>query len=208
MQTKPDTVFISYSWSSPEHKQWVIDLAERLEDDTVPVVLDDWDTTEGQDLNKFMERMVNDPEINKVLIICDKVYAEKSDGRLGGVGTETTIASEEVYKKADQTKFIAIVAELDEEGQPYLPTYLKGKKYINMASEQDYEEGYVKLLRNIFRKPENPRPTRGTTPPAWILQDEKKSNQASRLQLGVLKKVADSRPNKLDITLSSFSQHF
>lgn len=208
IHTKPDTVFISYSWSSPEHKEWVIELARRLESDSVPVVLDDWETTEGQDLTMFMERMVTDTEIDKVLIICDKVYAEKANGRLGGVGTETTIASEEVYNKADQTKFIAIVAELDEDGHPHLPTYLKGKKYINMSSEQDYEDGYMRLLRNIFRKPDNPRPTRGSTPPAWLLLDEKKSNQASRLQLGVLKRVADSRPSKLDNTLPSFFSAF
>jgi hypothetical protein len=36
-----------------------------------------------------MEKMVTDPEISKVLIVSDKMYAEKADGRAGGVGTET-----------------------------------------------------------------------------------------------------------------------
>ena len=42
--------------------------------------------------------MVSDTEIQKVLIISDKKYADKANGRDGGVGTETQIISAEVYK--------------------------------------------------------------------------------------------------------------
>lgn len=174
MNNTPDKVFISYSWSSPEHKEWVMELAERLVGDNVDVVIDEWDTEEGQDLNKFMERMVNAPSIDKVLVISDKIYAEKADGRLGGVGTETTIASAEVYRDADQNKFFAIVTEIDENGKAYLPTFLKGKKYINMSTLQDYEEGYRKLIRNLYHKPEFQRPEKGKAP-EWLLKDEKKA---------------------------------
>ncbi|SDF05407.1 SEFIR domain-containing protein [Fontibacillus panacisegetis] len=39
----PPTVFISYSWTSPEHEQWLYDLAERLmASDGVNVKLDKW----------------------------------------------------------------------------------------------------------------------------------------------------------------------
>lgn len=38
-----------------------------------------------------MEQLVNDPEIDRVLIICDKVYVEKANSRSGGVGDETVL---------------------------------------------------------------------------------------------------------------------
>jgi len=33
-------VFISYSWSTPEHEEWVINLAQRLVSDGIDVVFD------------------------------------------------------------------------------------------------------------------------------------------------------------------------
>ena len=80
--------FISYSWSSPEHKTWVRGLANRLMEDGVYVILDDWDLKPGHDPIHFMEQSITDPQVTKVLIVCDRVYKEKADGRAGGVGPE------------------------------------------------------------------------------------------------------------------------
>lgn len=66
-------LFISYSWSDTEHEQWVIDLATDLRESGVDVILDKWDLKEGHDAVAFMEKMVTDPEIKKVAIICDGV---------------------------------------------------------------------------------------------------------------------------------------
>ena len=74
-------VFISYSWTSPQHEQWVLDLAERLFGDGIITVLDKLDLKEGQDKHVFMEQMVNDVSIKKVLVVCDRVYQMKDDGR-------------------------------------------------------------------------------------------------------------------------------
>ena len=41
--------FISYSWTSPEHEAWVIDLATQLEESGVHVILDKWNLKEGAD---------------------------------------------------------------------------------------------------------------------------------------------------------------
>ena len=96
-------IFISYSWS---RDALVLDLANRLVSHGVDVVLDKWDLKEGNDKYEFMERCVNDPSITKVLIICDKAYAQKANDRTGGVGDETVIISSEVYGNARQEKFI------------------------------------------------------------------------------------------------------
>jgi hypothetical protein len=79
MEEKVYSVFISYCWTSPEHEKWVHDLALRLmETDGIDVKLDKWDLKPGQDKFAFMESMVNDNSIDKVLIICDKGYKEKA----------------------------------------------------------------------------------------------------------------------------------
>ena len=120
-------VFISYSWSSDA---LVLDLAQRLVSHGVDVVLDKWELKEGNDKYKFMERCVNDADITKVLIICDKAYAQKANDRTGGVGDETVIISSEIYGNAKQEKFIPIIAERDEEGKEYVPIYIKTRIYI------------------------------------------------------------------------------
>lgn len=109
-------VFVSYSWSSDEHTAWVADLGERLMSDGIDVVLDQWSLEDGHDVNVFMEKMVSDPSIKRVVIISDAVYASKADGRKGGVGTETQIISKEVYDSVDQNKFVPVLKERDEQG--------------------------------------------------------------------------------------------
>jgi hypothetical protein len=104
-------LFISYSWSNPSHEQWVLDLASELRESGADVILDKWDLKEGYDAVAFMEKMVTDPQIKKVVIVSDESYAAKADGRAGGVGTETQIISKEVYENQEQDKFVAVVAQ-------------------------------------------------------------------------------------------------
>jgi len=169
--TKQPKVFISYSWSSPQHEQWVLDLAERLSGDGVIVVLDKWDLKEGQDKHVFMEQMVNDADIKKVLVVCDGVYQTKADNRKGGVGTETQLISKEVYESTEQEKFIPIIREYDGSGKPCIPHYMASRIYIDLSSDERFEENYQKLIRNLYDKPLLKRPSLGTAP-VYITQEE------------------------------------
>ncbi len=94
-------LFISYSWTSEEHENWVLNLATELRESGVDVILDKWDLKEGNDALAFMEKMVTDPKVRKVALICDRIYSEKADDRSGGVGTETQIITPEIYSKED-----------------------------------------------------------------------------------------------------------
>ncbi|MCC8351588.1 toll/interleukin-1 receptor domain-containing protein [Bacillus sp. AF23] len=165
-------VFISYSWTNDSLVDWVReDIATRLMEDGVDVVLDQWDLKEGQDVFAFMESMVNDSSIDKVLVICDQGYKNKADSRAGGVGTETQIITPKVYSEATQEKFIPIIAERDENGNDFIPTYMDGRKYIDLSSEELYIENYEQLLRVIYERPLNRKPKKGA-PPAYIFEDE------------------------------------
>jgi hypothetical protein len=164
MTEEPPKLFISYSWSSPEHERWVLNLATDLRESGVDVILDKWDLKEGHDANAFMEKMVNDPTIKKVALICDQKYKEKADDRSGGVGTETQIISPEIYEREDQNKFVAIVTEKDDEGNPYRPIYYKSRIYIDMSEDNLYAENFEQLLRWIYDKPLHKKPELGKKP--------------------------------------------
>jgi SEFIR domain-containing protein len=112
-------VFISYSWTSPEHQEWIRALVDRLRGDGIDALLDIYELKEGHDKYAYMERMVTDPGVKKVLVIADRKYSDKADAREGGVGTESMIISQEVYDSVSQEKFIPVVTEFDESGKPY-----------------------------------------------------------------------------------------
>ncbi len=159
---KPKT-FISYSWTTPEHVDRVLELAKRLMSDGVDVVIDKWDLAEGHDVNAFMEKMVSDPTVTKVVIISDRSYAEKADKREKGVGKETLIISAEVYEKAEQKRFIPVAFEFDSSGA-CLPRYLKGRMYIDMSSPERETENYEVLIRALYEKPLHVKPELGAAP--------------------------------------------
>ncbi len=107
--------------------------------------------------------MVNDSEVNKVLIVSDQAYARKADQRTGGVGTETQIISGEAYNQVNQEKFIPIVTEYVSL-QPCLPSFLKTRIYIDLATAERFDEEYEKLLRNIHQLPKIVKPPIGKIP--------------------------------------------
>ena len=164
MTTEHPKLFISYSWTSHEHEQWVINLATELQENGVDVILDKWELKEGHDAHAFMEKMVTDPSLKKVALICDRLYAEKADGRSGGVGTETQIISPEIYTKADQNKFVAIVVEKNEKGEAFLPVYYKSRIYIDLSDADLYAKNFEQLLRWVFDKPFYVKPDIGKKP--------------------------------------------
>lgn len=165
-------IFISYSWGNKEHQDWIVNLGKRLMTDTVDVVLDRWSLKDGHDVHSFMEEMVKSDDIFRVLIICDKKYTEKADDREGGVGTETQIISPNLYSNEKQEKFIPIVLDRDVNGKPYLPIYLSSRKYIDFSLEEDYEDSYEDLLRNILEAPSIPKPKLGIKPPTYITENK------------------------------------
>lgn len=157
-------VFISYAWTSQEHVDYVEQLAKRLTANGVYVILDQWDLKPGHDKYAFMETCVKDPTIDKVLMVVDKKYTEKADSREGGVGTESIIISKKVYDNVKNDKFIPIVTEFDEIGDPYLPVFLESRIFLNFADSQVFEEEYEKLLRLINDVPAKSRPSLGNFP--------------------------------------------
>ncbi len=175
-------LFVSYSWSSPEHEDRVLKLATEMRESGIDVILDKWDLKEGHDAHAFMEKMVTDPEIGKVILVCDKEYAAKADGRSGGVGTEAQIISPEIYAKKTQEKFVAVVFERDEDGKPYLPVYYQSRIYIDLSDETRYASEFERLLRWALDKPLFIKPEIGEVP-SFIADNEDVVRLGTSVQL-------------------------
>lgn len=142
------TVFISYSWTPVENQRKVFDLVGKLSADGINVIYDKADLHPGQDMGYFMERAITNHEIDNVLVICNRDYAEKANTRRGGVGYEAEIILSEVLSEPLQRRVIPVVIETDERGTAYLPTSLKSRFYIDLTTENGYNE----LLDAIWQK--------------------------------------------------------
>ncbi len=160
-------VFISYSWGSNEHQEKVLSFATRLMNDGIDVILDKWDLTEGNDMNAFMEKCVNDSSVTNVLMLLDKNYAEKADKKEGGVGTETQIISAKVYKEVNQDKFIPIVFERDSNGNIFKPIYLQSRYHFDLSQSESFEDNYKRLVRKLFGINTYKKPEVGNKPD-WV----------------------------------------
>lgn len=161
---QPPKLFISYRWSSPDHEEWVLRLASSLRASGIDVKLDKWHLKEGQDTLAFMESMVSDSSVKKVLLVCDFGYVERANSRKGGVGTEAQIISAKVYQDTDQEKFAAIVVELDELGAPILPTYMSTRLYFDMSSLDAEAVNFERIVRWVFNQPFHALPPIGPKP--------------------------------------------
>ena len=67
--------FVSYSWDDDAHKQWVKQLAIRLREDGVDVMLDRWHAEPGDQIPAFMEHAVC--ENNFVITVCTPKFKDE-----------------------------------------------------------------------------------------------------------------------------------
>jgi hypothetical protein len=143
---------------------WVVQLATDLRTNGVDTILDKWHLREGQDAHAFMEQMVTKADVNKVIIVCDGKYADRANQRVGGVGAESQIMSGELYGKIDQTKFVAVCRENDDNGRALLPAFLRSRIYIDFVDDSLYSDRLEQLLRWCYDKPLYIEPEIGLPP--------------------------------------------
>lgn len=143
---KNPRVFISYTSTDIENRNWVKQFACKLRECGVDARLDIFHLKPGQDLPQWMtnELIMAD----KVLLICDKYYAEKADNRKGGVGWETMIIQGDMLSRQEQNKYIAILR--DKNIDQSLPIYVKSKYALNWADKSHIDKEFDNLLLYLF----------------------------------------------------------
>ena len=147
-------VFVSYSHDSDEHKEWVLRLSTKLRQNGVDVTLDRWDLGAGDDITLFMEKGVRDSD--RVLVICTDAYVRKADAGEGGVGYERMIITAQLVQDVGTAKFIPIIRQSSDTKKT--PTFLETRMYIDCTNENEFNERFDDLLREVsnarhLRKP-------------------------------------------------------
>ena len=138
------TAFISYSWDSSDHQEWVLQIAEKLTRDGVKVILDRWHLGPGGDRAQFMESGVRDSDF--VLVICTPEYSKKATARVGGVGYEAMIITAELARQILQRKFIPVLRS-GEWGPMSQPLWIESKLGVDLRGGTYREDEYERLLR-------------------------------------------------------------
>lgn len=200
-------VFISYAWTNEQHKEEIRKFTNKLRENGIDAKLDQLELYAGQDMNKFMESNIINEEIDKVLIISNKEYVDKANARKGGVGTETQIISQEVYENTEQKKFIPIIWEKDENGKPYLPTYLVSRKGFDLSDENKRKEKFFTILKEIVNIPIYSKSKLGKLPKELIEGHNKNFGSENYI---LTKKFLDNfqnqvnqNPNSIDIAVTN-----
>lgn len=152
-------VFISYSWDSPSHKEWVAKLAKDLADNGIYVLLDEY-LEGGTTLSSFMELGIE--RAKKVLVIGTPNYREKCLGLSSGVAFEESIIRESMFQNLGTKKFIPCL-RLGEFTQSF-PLILSGCKGYDFRKDDNYTTILDDLCRDIYGQPRRPRPKLGDVP--------------------------------------------
>lgn len=153
-------IFVSYSYDSQQHKDWVRKLATGLRVQGIDAVLDQWDLTLGQDMAAFMATGIR--KADRVLLICSEAYVAKAEAGMGGVGYERLVVTGEVVAAIDTIKFIPVVRS--NAGERKVPDFLGARKYVDFSDDALYEEKLEELAREILRAPAAIKPPLGENP--------------------------------------------
>jgi hypothetical protein len=162
MEIKRKTVFISYTWDSPEHEEWVLKLANDLiATYGLNVILDQHELSPGKDLPHFMENSIE--KADKVLIILTPKYKIKAENRTGGAGYETSMISQEIFESPiTNIKFIPILRNGNKEISS--PKFLSSKVYHSMIDDKKYDIQLFTLAKSIYNKQLINKPDFGPIP--------------------------------------------
>jgi hypothetical protein len=145
-------VFVSYSWDSPDHQQWVRQLVEELHRHDIRAMFDRNDLRPGEDASLFMERGIAQSAVT--LLICTSTYTDKADHRAtGGVGFETIVSAHEYANRTeeDRARFIPIVRNNDRPAGRKLPKYLGSSLYVDMSGANWRGKPMTELVNAIRR---------------------------------------------------------
>jgi tetratricopeptide (TPR) repeat protein len=140
-------VFISYSHDSEEHAERVLALANRLRNDGVDCVIDQYEPYPPEGWPKWMAKQLR--ECRQVLILCTETYLirvndEEEPGTGKGVKWEATLTYNYIYDDdSKNTRFIPVVFSAEQKA--FIPDILRGVSYHVLNDEKGYEQLYRRL---------------------------------------------------------------
>lgn len=150
-------VFISYTKSTDQHEDWIRTVATSLRSAGVDARLDIWHLRPGMDVAQWM---CNELDMaDRVLLICDELYAQRADGRHGGVGWEIRVIQGDLSQTqvTNPDKFVPIV--VTENITDGMPAFIESAYSLHWPpSRRDDSSLQDELVRIIHRAHEEAPP--------------------------------------------------
>jgi hypothetical protein len=153
--------FVSYSWDSEDHKDWVRRFTDELIRNAIETKLDQYDLPLGADRFKFMEECVRESDC--VLCVCTPEYVKRANDRERGVGVETTLITPRFFEKNRAKQFIPII-RCTEPGTSSTPDYMASLIFVDFQDDTKFGERMEELLRHLHQQPRHPKPKLGAVP--------------------------------------------
>lgn len=157
--TDRPVVFISYSWDTEAHQDWVAHLAEDLTKAGIYVLFDQY-LEDGTMLPTFMELGLE--RADKVLIIGTENYKERSSYGDTGAAFEGCIIRSQIFQNLGTKKFISCLRHGTFKDS--FPLILGGNKGHDFSKDENYKYELDNLCREIWKKPKRQRPELGRIP--------------------------------------------
>lgn len=153
---RPPKVFISYSHDSDEHKQRVLELADRLRRDGIDTTTDQHETSPSEGWPRWVKKQITESDF--ILVVCTPIYQErvellgKGDGGRGE-DWESVLTLQDLYNRsANDERIIPVV--FSKENVSYIPVPLQSAIYYLLTAEK----GYQLLLRRLHTPLEEKAP--------------------------------------------------
>lgn len=145
MSQSPEKVFVSYSWDSLEHQQWILELVNKLRDEGYDANFDRGITsTSTVNLNQMMiEHMRDDDYI--IMVLTDK-YTAKANGFEGGVGFETLLSLPIIQQNLDK---LVILIKQPDYVKKNIPFHLQGINYLDFSDPEKFDERFEELVYRL-----------------------------------------------------------
>ncbi len=153
---KQNTVFISYSHDSVEHSKQVLALSERLRQDGIETLLDQY--VNGAPQQGWPRWMLDQLDAaGSVLVVCTETYYRRFRGheKLGkgkGVDWEGALITQEIYGSRSNTlKFVPVF--LSAATEDWIPEPMRSVSHYSLTSESNYQRLYDLLLERAGVEP-------------------------------------------------------
>ncbi len=199
-------VFISYSHDSSEHADRVLELSDRLVNEGINCILDQYEDSPPEGWNMWMDRNIEDA--NFVLMICTETYykrvtGEEESAKGLGVKWEGKLIYQHIYKSdSKNNRFIPVIFK--SEHKEFIPTPLQDATHYCL----DMADGYDDLYRRLTPQPITKKPQLGklrTLPP----RERKQNFFAAQVMLSKLPTTGKDlfgRENELKIIDEAWSE--